>query len=105
MDYMTEKNSENLYERLNELETQYFEQKYQNAEKKSSVFDTLTPSLLLFFSAISMFYESIFNITILLSKKTPIPKKAFQMWFKLKHLYYDSKYLKCTSSSYPTILV
>ena len=92
MAYMTESNNENLFKRLDELETQYFKQKYLNAEKKSSVFDNLTPSLLLFFSAVSMFYESLFNITIILSKKTPIPQKAFQMWFKLKHLYHDSKY-------------
>ena len=37
-----------------------------------------------------MFYESI--LTLLFSYLKPIPVKAFQMWFKLKHLYYDSKY-------------
>lgn len=89
---MTKEDNKNLLKTLDDLETQYFKNKYQTTENKISMLDTLTPSILLFFSAMSMFYEAIFNITILLSKKTPIPKHVFKMWLKIKYLYLDSKH-------------
>ena len=89
---MAKENNKNLLKTLDNLEAQYFKNKYQATENKISMLDTLTPSILLFFSAMSMFYEALFNITVLLSKKTPIPKHAFKMWLKLKYLYLDTKH-------------